>query len=351
VLAPPPPEVVNWTPYFVAYGLMVAAPFAAMFVVFRRRRKTHGYRGGDVRSALVMASPWLVGMIVFVGGPILFSIVMSFTRYDVLNDARYVGLANYRELAADPLLAKSLGNSLFMLLRIPVVMAVSLAVALLLNGAARFMGLYRTIVYLPTIMPIVAASLLWIWLLNPSQGAVNGLIQVVIDSPLGWVVEKVVSLFTGSAFVLTTPEWLQSERWSKPGLIVMNAWMCGGAVIIWLAGLQSIPTHLYEAAAIDGAGPLRRFRVVTLPLLSPFVLFNLIIGVIGTLQIFDEAYVMTNGGPVDSTMFYAFYLFRQAFQYFRMGYASAMAWVLFTIVLALTLLQLWLSKRWVHYEN
>jgi multiple sugar transport system permease protein len=351
VLSPPPPAVVNWTPYFLAYAVMVLAPFAALLVAYKRRRKEYGYKAREVGWALVFLSPWVLGFVLFVAGPILFSIVMSFTRYDVLSSARYVGLENYAEVTTDPLVLKSLGNSLFMLVRVPIVLAVSLAVALLLNRATRMMGVYRTCVYLPTIMPLVAASILWIWLLNPTQGLINGLLQLMIDSPLGSAGEWAASLLTGTDVRFTPPSWLQDPDWSKPALIVMNAWMCGGSIIIWLAGLQSINPSLLEAASIDGAGPVRRFFTVTLPMLSPYVLFNLIIGVIGTLQIFDEAYVMTSGGPVDSTLFYAYHLFRQAFQYFRMGYAAALAWVLFVMVLALTILQLWLSKRWVHYEH
>jgi multiple sugar transport system permease protein len=147
------------------------------------------------------------------------------------------------------------------------------------------------------------------------------------------------------------PLWLQDENWSKPSLILMNIWGAGSGIIIWLAGLQSIPTQLYEAAAIDGASPWKRFWNVTVPMLSPYILFNFIIGVIGTMQIFNEAFVMTQGGPANSTLFYAYHLFRQTFQYFRMGYASSLAWILFVIVLALTSIQLWLSKRWVHYER
>jgi multiple sugar transport system permease protein len=150
---------------------------------------------------------------------------------------------------------------------------------------------------------------------------------------------------------LSAPLWLQDENWSKPSLIIMSIWGAGGGIIIWLAGLQSIPNQLYEAAAIDGCTPWQRFWNVTVPMLSPYILFNFIIGVIGTMQIFNEAFIMTQGGPANSTLFYAYHLFQQAFQYFRMGYASSLAWILFLIVLALTMVQLWLSKRWVHYDR
>jgi multiple sugar transport system permease protein len=279
---------------------------------------------------MLFMSPYLIGFAVLVGGPILFSILMSFTRYDVLNEARYVGFGNYRDLLGDGLFYKTIGNTAFMLVRIPLMMAVSLAIAVLLNRAIRGIGAYRTAFYMPAIMPAVAASLLWVWLLNPSAGAIN--------AALRWI-------------GIEGPQWLQDPDWSKPALVLMSVWGAGAGMIIWLAGLQSIPQHLYEAASIDGAGAVRRFRHITVPMLSPYILFNTIVGVIATMQIFAEAYIMTAGGPVDSTLFYAYYLFKQAFQYFRMGYASALAWMLFLVVLALTALQLWSSRRWVHYEQ
>jgi multiple sugar transport system permease protein len=234
--------------------------------------------------------------------------------------------------------------------RIPLMMALSLAIALILNRAVRAIGFYRAAFYMPAIVPMVAASLLWAWLFNPAQGVINNSLTWLFDTaPLEWI-ERLLS--TGAEkFHLVPPLWLSDPAWSKPSLVIMSTWTAGASMIIWLAGLQSINPSLYEAASIDGAGAWRRFRHVTLPMLSPYVLFNSIIGVIATMQIFGEAYIMTAGGPADSTMFYAYYLFKQAFQYFRMGYASALAWILFLIVLALTVLQLWLSKRWVHYEQ
>jgi multiple sugar transport system permease protein len=213
------------------------------------------------------------------------------------------------------------------------------------------MGVYRTIFYLPAIMPLVAASLLWIGLLNPSYGLINqGLGWIISTPPVQWL-EAGIAAWTGTPFAFQPPLWLQDAAWSKPALVLMNVWTAGGSMVIWLAGLQSIPRHLYEAASIDGAGVWHRFRHITLPMLSPYILFNLIIGLIATMQIFGEAYIMTAGGPVDSTLFYAYYLFKQAFQYFRMGYASALAWILFIVVLALTVSQLWLSKKWVNYDQ
>jgi ABC-type sugar transport system permease subunit/ABC-type glycerol-3-phosphate transport system substrate-binding protein len=351
ILQPPPPTRVNWTPWFIAYGVLVVLPFLGMIVVYHRRRKEYGYKAREVGAAMLFASPWIIGFVVFVGGPILFSIIFSFARYDVLNEARYVGVDNYRELFGDRVFYTSLWNTSYMIVRIPLVMALSLAIAMLLNRAIKGMGFYRTTFYLPAVMPLVAASLLWIWLFNPSHGALNQFLTWMFDTAPFEGVEWLIQLLGFEAFQFSAPNWLNDKNWSKPALIVMGLWTAGGGMIIWLAGLQSIPSQLYEAAAIDGAGPWKQFCHVTIPMLSPYILFNAIIGLIGTMQIFQEAYIMTAGGPADSTLFYAFYLFRQAFQYFNLGYASAMAWILFLIVLALTLVQLWLSKRWVHYEH
>jgi multiple sugar transport system permease protein len=314
-------------------------------MTYRRRRRRDNYRGREVGAAMLFLSPWVLGFVLFLGGPILFSILFSFTRYDALSPARYVGTDNYRELLADPLLYKCIGNTMFMLIRIPLTMVAGLAIALLLNRAVRAIGWYRTAFYMPAIVPMVAASLLWVWLFNPTQGVINNALVWLFDTaPLVWLQSALGHKFS-------PPLWLQDPLWSKPSLIIMSLWTAGGSMVIWLAGLQSIDPNLHEAASIDGAGAWRRFWNITLPMLSPYVLFNAIMGVIATMQIFGEAYIMTAGGPVDSTLFYAYYLFKQAFQYFRMGYASALAWLLFLIVLVLTVVQLWSSKRWVHYEQ
>jgi multiple sugar transport system permease protein len=302
-------------------------------------------------AALFFASPWILGFVVLTGGPILFSIVLSFTRYDVLTEARYVGLANYRDVFADPVFYHSLLNTAYMVLRVPLVMAAGLAMALLLNSGVRAIGIYRAGLYLPVTMPIIASCLLWLWIFNSPTSFLNVSLRYCFDTAPARGIEWIASRFTAQPVRLDAPLWLQDPRFSKSAFIVMNLWASGGGMIIWLAGLQSIPKQLYEAASIDGAGPLRRFWHITLPMLSPYILFNSIVGLIGTMQIFTEAYIMTSGGPVDSTLFYAYYLFRQAFQFFRMGYASALAWILFVAVLVLTVLQLRLGRRWVHYDH
>jgi ABC-type sugar transport system permease subunit/ABC-type glycerol-3-phosphate transport system substrate-binding protein len=344
-------HVVDWRPYLFTYVLVILGLLAAVVIYALRHRRSHGYRLRETGAALFFGSPWMIGFAVLTGGPIVFSIVLSFTRYDVLTEARYVGLANYQAVLADPVFYKSLLNTAFMVVRIPVLMAAGLAMALLLNAGLRGMTVYRTGLYLPATMPVMACCLLWTWIFNSRTSFLNRFLGFWLDTAPAHAFEWVVSRFTAQPFHLDVPLWLQDPRFSKSALILMGVWSVGGSMVIWLAGLQSIPRQLYEAASIDGAGPLRRFWHVTLPMLGPYILFNSVVGLIGTMQIFTEAYVMTGGGPLDSTLFYAYYLFRQAFQYFQMGYASALAWILFIVVLALTLLQIHLSKRWVNYDH
>jgi multiple sugar transport system permease protein len=261
----------------------------------------------------------------------LFSLFISFCQYDILNPARLVGVQNYSHmLGGDPKLPIALFNTLYMALGVPIIMAVSLAMAMLLNQKARGSAAWRTIFYLPAVVPLVAASMLWVWILNPEAGLLNLLL---------------------SKFGIPGPLWLQSAHWSKPGLILMSVWGCGGSMIIWLAGLKGIPQSLYEAASIDGASPWQQFINITLPQLTPYTLFNSIMGLIATFQMFAQPFIMTSGGPDNSTLFYVYHLFNNAFRDGQMGYASAMAWLLFAVVVGLTAVQLRLSRRWVHYGD
>jgi ABC-type sugar transport system permease subunit len=344
ILAPSPPETkVNWTPWFVVYAMLVITPLGLMLLA-ARRRKSH-YSRSEVGASLLFLSPWIIGFVVFVGGPIFFSIIFSFTRYDVLSPAHSVGHDNFRQLLQDKYFYQSLWNTAVMIVRVPLTMTLSLVLALLLNRAMRGLSFYRTLCYMPAHVPVVAGALLWTLMFIPGNGVINSVILWFYQlPPMEWL-QRVIDVR------FTAPMWLWDKNWSKPALILMSIWSAGGGIIIWLAGLQSIPAQLYEAASIDGANAWRRFWNVTFPMLSPYILFNAIIGVIRTMQIFDEAFVMTRGGPDNSTLFYAYHLFRNAFQYFRMGYASAMAWILFLIVMALTILQLWGSRRWVHYDR
>jgi multiple sugar transport system permease protein len=284
---------------------------------------------------MLFAAPWLIGLTVFTIYPILASLFYSFCTYDAIRPPRWVGLRNYRQmLFDDPLFWKSMGNTLYMVVvGLPIGLVASLAIALLLNQKVRGIAFYRTVYFLPSITPVVATSILWLWLLNPEIGLVN--------------------ILLGKMGVAHPPAWMQDPLWAKPALILMGLWGVGGGMVIYLAGLQDIPEALYEAARLDGAGPLAQLRHVTLPMLSPVILFNLIMGLIGSFQYFTQVYVMTGGtgSPQDSTLFFALHLFNRAFTDFRMGYASAMAWVLFLVTLACAALIFRSSARWVYYAG
>ena len=245
-----------------------------------------------------------------------------------------MGLANYRELSHDPRFWLSVGNTLsFALVAVPLGVIVGLALALLLNTKVRGIAFYRTMFFLPTVVPLVASCVLWNQILNPQQGLLNEMLR---------------HLHVPEAFI---PGWLTSEHWAKPALVLMSLWGAGGGMVLYLAALQDVPPDLYEAASLDGATAWHRFRHVTLPAISPVILFTTITGLIGAMQYFAQAMVMTGGGPWDATLFYSLNLFNTAFTEYRLGYASAMAWVMFVLVLALTLVVLRLSRRHVHYQT
>ncbi|HPF98528.1 MAG TPA: sugar ABC transporter permease [Kiritimatiellia bacterium] len=277
------------------------------------------------------ALPWLIGFVLFTGGPILFSLIISFCRFDILNDAVFTGVTNYKVMfSGDELFAKSFFNTLFMVVGVPIGMAVGLGIAILLTQKVGGVAVWRTFFYLPSIVPVVAASILWIWIFNPQAGLLNQMLALVgVKGPL----------------------WLQDEATSKWALILMGLWTAGGGMIIWIAGLKGISQSYYEAASIDGATGFQQFVYITLPMLTPYIFFNLVMGLIGTFQVFAQSFIMTAGGPVNSTLFYVYHLFNNAFRYLNMGYAAAMAWFLFLIVLVLTVIQMRLSEKWVHYEG
>jgi len=284
-----------------------------------------------VLQGLLFISPWLAGFLIFTLYPIIASMYYSFCDYRVLSPPRWIGLGNYRMLLGDhDYFWRSITNTAFMFLELPIALVLSIGIALLLNQKLKGMALYRTIYYLPAIVPTVASSVLWLWVLNPEYGLANAALSRLGLPPLGW---------------LTDPNW------SKPAFILMDLWGIGGGIVIYLASLQGVPQHLYEAAEIDGASAWQKTRHVTLPMLTPVIFFNLIMGVIGTFQYFTQTFIMTQGGPENSTLFYALYLFQNAFQFFRMGYACAMAWILFIITLIATLIVFRSSARWVYYEG
>jgi multiple sugar transport system permease protein len=289
----------------------------------------------NLRNGLLFAAPYFIGFLAFTLYPLIASVYYSLCQYNVIKRPVFIGLENFRYLfAEDPLFWKALYNTLFFTaFSVPLGLCFSIGLALLLNQKVRAMSAYRTIFFLPTIVPIVASAVLWLWVLNPESGLINGLIR--------------------QFFGVDGPGWIANERWSKPSLILMSLWGVGGAMVIFLAGLAEVPQSLYEVADIDGAGRWAKFRHVTLPMLTPTILFNLVMGLIGAFQYFTQVYVMTGGrgGPVDSTLLYALYLYRNSFYYLRMGYASAMAWLLFLVILAATIAVLASSKRWVHYHG
>ena len=273
--------------------------------------------------------PWLLGFIIFTFGPMIVSGFLSMTQFSVMSPAKWIGVANFVEMFNTKLFWKSMGNTLYMVaFDLPLGLMASLAAALLLNQKLRGVNIFRAIFYLPVLIPAIANMLLWIWIFDKDAGVLNFFLRLVHIPP---------------------QPWLMSEFWSKPALIFMNLWSVGGAMLIYLAGLKGIPMELHEAAKIDGASSWYAFWKITIPLLTPTILFQLVIGVIGEFQIFTQGYIL-GGGPNFSTTFYVLNLYNNAFRYLKMGLASAMAWILFAITLVITLLVFRSTPYWVYYE-
>ena len=297
-----------------------------------RRRFHLSQRQIEELMAYLFISPWIIGFLIFTLGAMIFSLGLSFFRTDLLSTWIFVGPNNYIALAQDPLFLQSLKvTTIYTLATVPLSTIIALSISLMLNQGVVFQGGFRVIYYLPALVTGVAVTILWSWVLNPDTGLLNGLLR---------------SLGVPRAAL---PRWFVSEQWALPSLILMSLWGAGANMLLYLAGLQGIPTHLYEAARIDGANPWQQFWNITLPMLSPTILLNMIMATIWAFQVFAAAFILTNGGPARSTLFYVYYLFNRAFVYFNMGYASAMAWLLFLIVLVLTVAQLRYSRKWVHY--
>ncbi len=283
-------------------------------------------------TGYLFISPWLIGFFVFTLWPFLRSFYLSFCNYNIVQPPKFIGLANYQMmLFNDDLFYKSLWVTLrYALVAVPLTLFVGVALALLLNLNVKGIAVFRTIFYLPSIVPTVAMTSIFMWILNPQVGMVNRILTI---------------------FGVTGPAWLSDPKWTPWTLIFMAVWAAGGSMVIYLAGLKDIPQYLYEAATLDGASAFRKMRMITLPMLSPVIFFNLVMSVIGTFQYFTQAFVISNGsgGPEDSTLFYALYMFKRCWKYMDMGYGSAMAWVLFVIVMVSTGLIFRTQKRWVHY--
>jgi multiple sugar transport system permease protein len=288
----------------------------------RRRAMLTGY---------LFIAPVILGYLIWVAGPLIVAIWLSLNEWDMLRPATFVGLSNYQLMFQDDLFWKSLTVTFyFTLVSVPLSLVISFAVALLVNVDVRGIAVFRTLFYLPSIVPLVVNAVLWIWIFNSELGLLNGLLR---------------------SFGLSKVLWLQDSNWAMPALILMSQWGIGGSMIIFLAGLQGIPQHLYEAAEIDGANYWQRFRYVTIPSMSPVIFFNLVIGLIGALQTFVPGYLMTQGGPQNSTLFYGLYIFRSAFRDFKMGYAASLSLVLFAIVLLLSIFVFRYLGRLVYYEE
>ncbi|GIP34513.1 carbohydrate ABC transporter permease [Paenibacillus sp. J2TS4] len=286
-------------------------------------------------TGLAFALPWIIGFLAFTVYPFFGSLYFSFTSYDLFNPPQWVGVGNYKEILQDSSFYKSLRNTFYMaFIAMPIGLISSLLIAQLLNIKVRGIAFYRTVYYLPAVIPVVANAILWTWLLNPDYGIINSVLR---------------------ALGLPDPAWLLDPAFTKPSLILMGLWGSGAGSLIFLAALQGIPRQFYEAASIDGANMWHRFRHITLPGLSPIILFQLIMGLIGAFQIFTESFILTGGntgtlgGPDQSLLFYSVYLYQTAFMYLKMGYASALAWILFVIVVLITMVLLKTSARWVYY--
>jgi multiple sugar transport system permease protein len=308
-----------------------------------RRKVRRRVKRRRTLTVLLFMSPWIVGFVLFLLYPMLSSLYFSFTKYDLLSTPRWAGLFNYRFMfTRDPVFWQALKNTLWIIaVGVPTRIVFSIFTAALLTKRSRSVGVYRTVFFLPSMAPAVAATLGFVYLLNPATGPVNRIL---------------------GSLHLPQPLWFFDPTWSKPGLVLLGLWGVGDAMIIFLAGLLNVPSQLYEAADVEGAGRWQKFQYITLPMISPVIFFSLVIGVIDGFQYFTQAYVAAAaisgpgqinfvGSPQNSTMFYSVYLYNQGFQNFHMGYASAMAWVLFAVTMACTVVLIRLSRRFVHYQG
>ena len=296
-----------------------------------RRTKRLSPRVRDNIAGFLFISPWLLNMVVLISLAMITSLAISFYDTDFIITFKPVGLLNYRQMIRDPLFYKSLVNTAYYTFgMVPLGIVFAIAIAVLLNQKVAVVGVFRTLYYLPSIVSGVAVSILWMYLLNPRFGLINqGLAVIGIEGP----------------------KWVYSQEWAIPAFILMGVWAAGSNMLLYLAGLQGIPTELYEAARIDGSGAWHCFWHITLPMLSPTIFFNLVMGIIGAWQVFTQSYVMTGGGPNNATLTMVLYLYRKAFQQFHFGYASAIAWALFAIVMVFTLLVFRSSDTWVYYAG
>ena len=283
----------------------------------------------DLRDGLLFCSPYILGIILLWVGPMFYSVFLITQKWNMLVPAKYIGWGNIERMLADKLVSKSLFvTAYYTFVGVPLQLAVAFALAVLLNLDIKGQSVFRTIYYLPSITPAVAAAVVWVQILNPQYGVINNI--------LGW-------------FGVAPIKWLFDPTFAMPAFIMMSLFSVGPAMIIFLAGLQSVPPEVLEAATIDGAGSWARFWKVKVPVISPIIFFNLVMGIIGSFQVFTSSFVMTRGGPQNSTLFVVLYIYTQAFELFRMGYAAALSWMLFIIIMIFTAIQFALGRRWVYY--
>lgn len=339
--------IVPWKTLGIIAFCALAITLAAVTAYVRKH--THGSRsaGKEAATFYLFASPWIVGFLVLTLGAMLASLVISFSKWDALSPAHFIGLRNYSDMfTADPRFFKALWvTGYYAVFSIPLAIVGGLGVSVLMNQKVLGIRLFRTVYYLPVVISGVATSMLWLYVFNPTTGILNKLLTL-----------NIIPGISGGHFAwlpiwANPPGWLLDPAWSMPAFIIMGFWGVGGAMIVYLAALQGIPEELYEAAKLDGASAWKVFRHVTLPLLTPAIFYQLVVGTMYSLQMFTQAYIMTNGAPEDSTLFYALYLWKNSFEFMKMGYGSAMAWILFLIVLLITLFHLKGSQRWVYYEG
>ena len=286
------------------------------------------------KTGYLFILPWFIGLLIFTIGPMIFSLILSFSKWDIItgiDSIQFVGLENFVNIFHDELFYQSLKVTfIFALVSVPLYQIIAILVAMLLNMRTRGMKFFRLIFFMPSVIPAVAVSMMWLMILNPEYGILNRALDM---------------------FGIIGPAWLQDPDYALSALMVMGIWGVGNTIIIYLSGLQGVPEELYEAADLDGAGVVKRFLNITVPMISPTIFFNLIMGIIGGFQYFTQAFVMTNGGPLNSTLFYNLFLYNKAFVSYEMGYASALSWILFGIIMVFTLIVIRSSSAWVYYNG
>ncbi|KYJ97246.1 carbohydrate ABC transporter permease [Microbacterium sp. CH1] len=301
-----------------------------------KTRQRDRYNRREALAGYLFISPWLIGFLIFTAGAMFYSLYISFSSYNLAtNSARPVGIDNYANLFEDPRVGVSLANTLFyVVMAVPLEIVFALILALLLNRVGRGAGAFRVLYYLPKMTPAVATAAVFFLLLNGNSGAINQFLRL---------------------FGIQGPQWLVDPAWVKPSIVIMTLWTVAGTMVIFLAALKNVPVELYEVASLDGAGPIRKFFSITLPMISGAMFFNVIVLSIAAFQIFDQAYLLfwrdqSNSSP-EASLFYAIYLFQQAFRQFNFGFAAAMAWLLFVIIMIITLIQVKVGNRFVYYEG